>query len=125
MEDVFQNTIIKVYENIGSLRKEEYFETWVTSIFLNECRKILRVKKREYITEEVPIEKEEIVRNIDFYDELNSINEIYKEVLILKYIVGYSENEISSIMDIPIGTVKSRTYRGLKMLRERIEEGES
>lgn len=124
MEDVFQNTIIKVYENIGSLRKEEYFETWVTSIFLNECRKILRVKKREYITEEIPIVEEERVRDIDFYNELNSINEIYSEVLILKYIVGYSESEISSIMDIPIGTVKSRTYRGLRILRKKIEEVE-
>ena len=40
----------------------------------------------------------------------------------LKYISGYTQEEISNILDIPIGTVKSRLYRGLRELRKLIKE---
>lgn len=36
IEDVFKNTAIKIFENICSLKKEKYFDTWATSIFMNE-----------------------------------------------------------------------------------------
>ncbi|WP_051541349.1 RNA polymerase sigma factor [Caldalkalibacillus mannanilyticus] len=45
IEDVFHNTIIKVYEKIDQLREERYFESWVTSIFLNECKAVCRKNK--------------------------------------------------------------------------------
>lgn len=121
IEDVFQNTILKVYENINSLKGTNYFETWFIKILINGCRDTLRNRKRE-ITQE----------DIDFHDyhmdeynsflEINSIHEIYREVIILKYISGYSQEEISKILDIPIGTVKSRIYRGLGELRKLLKE---
>ena len=62
------------------------------------------------------------IEEYDFFQELNSIDDIYKEVIVLKYISGYTQEEIADILDIPIGTVKSRIYRGLKELRKLIKE---
>lgn len=123
IEDVFQNTLIKAYENIKSLRKWNQFETWFISILINECRQYLRKQKRVVLQESVEIygyHKDEY----NFFQEIDSIDEIYKEVIILKYVSGYSQEEISLILDIPLGTVKSRIYRGLRDLRKLLKEVE-
>lgn len=121
IEDIFQNTILKVYENIESLKETKYFETWVISILINECRQNLRNTKREVLHENIELE-DFYNDNYDFFQEINSIDEIYKEVIILKYISGYSQEEISKILNIPLGTVKSRIYRGLRDLRILLKE---
>lgn len=121
IEDVFQDTLIKVYENIDTLRNPSYFETWYISILINECRKKLRHRKKEVLKESIEHD-EYCTDEYDFFQELNSIDERYKEVIILKYISGYKQEEISNILDIPVGTVKSRIYRGLRELRELIKE---
>lgn len=124
VEDAFQNTFIKVYENISGVKKPKYFETWFISILLNECRKILRFKKNEMNLEYI----EEISYEDKNYDPelevaLLNLEDKYKDVIILKYISGYSEKEISEILDIKLGTVKSRTSRGLDSLRKYLGEG--
>jgi RNA polymerase sigma-70 factor (ECF subfamily) len=121
IEDIFQNTIIKIYENIASLKETNYFETWFISILINECRQNIRNNKREVLQENIELEGF-YNDNYDFFQEINSIDEIYKEVIILKYISGYSQEEISKILGIPLGTVKSRIYRGLRDLRILLKE---
>ncbi len=121
IEDVLQDTLIKAYENIHTLKNANYFETWYISILINECRQRLRSKKKEVLKEN--IEQDEFsIDSYGFFQELNSIEDIYKEVIVLKYISGYTQEEISNILGIPIGTVKSRIYRGLKELRKVVKE---
>ncbi len=121
IEDVLQNTMISAYENIKSLRKIDLFETWFISILLNECRKSLRDKKRLMPQEDIEIHGH-YRDQYHFFEEINAIDQIYKEVVILKYVSGYSQEEIAKILDIPIGTVKSRIYRGLRDLRKLLKE---
>ncbi len=121
IEDVLQDTLIKAYENIHTLKNTNYFETWYISILINECRRKLRRKKREVLMESIE-HGEYYIEEYDFFQELNSIDDIYKEVIVLKYISGYTQEEIADILGIPIGTVKSRIYRGLKELRKLIKE---
>lgn len=123
IEDIFQNSMIKAYENIKSLRKLDKFETWFISILINECKQSLRKKKREILYENIEIQGFHL-DNYSFFQEINSIDEIYKEIIVLKYISGYSQEEISKILNIPIGTVKSRIYRGLKTLNVLLKEEE-
>ena len=126
VEDVFHNTIIKVHDKIGQLRKEQYFETWVTSIFINECRSIYRKKNKDAL-ENPPemIEEKTLESQLEVMDNLDQLENIHREVIILKYLQGFSQKEISHILNLPIGTVKSRLHRGLRMLRNLIEGGES
>ena len=125
VEDVFHNTIIKVYDKIGQLKEDRYFETWVTSIFINECRAIFRKRKQQVMnslqeaTDSSPFET-----TVEVLENLDQLDEIHKGIIILKYLQGYSQKEIALILKLPVGTVKSRLYRGLMMLRKIIEGGE-
>lgn len=123
VEDVFHNTIIKVVENIDKLKKQEAFESWFISILLNECRKILRDKRRILPSEEIEILNNQTSPSsydskADLINGLKSIDEGYKELIILKYYSGYSQKEIAEILDIPLGTVKTKIFRGLRALRD-------
>jgi RNA polymerase sigma-70 factor (ECF subfamily) len=125
VEDVFHNTIIKVHDKIGQLKEDRYFETWVTSIFINECRAIYRKRKQQVMnspretTDSSPLET-----TVEVLEDLDQLDEIHKEIILLKYLQGYSQKEIALILKLPVGTVKSRLYRGLIMLRKIIEGGE-
>jgi RNA polymerase sigma-70 factor (ECF subfamily) len=123
IEDVFHNTIIKVMENAHKLNKEEAFEAWFISILLNECRKILRNNKRMVPTEEVEISEcicasEEENIKLELTEGLKKIDEEYKDLIVLKYYCGYSQKEIADILDMPLGTVKTKLFRGLRVLRD-------
>lgn len=123
IEDVFHNTIIKVVENIDKLQNEQAFEGWFISILLNECRKILRDRRKVQPSDYIELGdttcvSESHVESMDLIDVLKSIDEEYKELIILKYYSGYSQKEIAEILSIPIGTVKSKIFRGIKMLRK-------
>jgi RNA polymerase sigma-70 factor (ECF subfamily) len=123
VEDVFHNTIIKVFENINKLQSDQAFEGWFISILLNECRKILRDRRKvqpsEYIElDDTAYRSETQAESLDLIDGLKSIDEEYKKLIILKYCSGYSQKEIAEIFNMPIGTVKTKIFRGLKMLRK-------
>ena len=123
VEDVFHNTIIKVVENIDKLKNEQAFERWFVSILLNECRKILRDRRKvqplSYIElSDTACSPEEQAENLDLINGLKNINDEYKELIILKYCSGYSQKEIAEILHMPLGTVKTKIFRGLRRLRE-------
>ncbi|MDE5413306.1 RNA polymerase sigma factor [Alkalihalobacterium chitinilyticum] len=126
VEDVFHNTIIKVYENINQLKKEQYFETWVTSIFMNECKAVYRKMQRNQqempqVAATLPHEPE---LKMDIMNGVMLLEEPYKEVIILKFLSDFSQEEIAALLQVPTGTVKSRIYRGLRLLRKELQKGE-
>jgi RNA polymerase sigma-70 factor (ECF subfamily) len=125
VEDVFHNTILKVHDKIGQLKEDNYFETWVTSIFMNECRSVYR-KRNKQVLESSPetVASSPLESKLEVLEDLNQLENIHKEVIILKYLQGFSQKEIARILNVPIGTVKSRMYRGLITLRKIIESGD-
>ncbi|WP_366163635.1 RNA polymerase sigma factor [Bacillus infantis] len=120
VEDVFHNTILKVHDHIDKLKQDCYFETWVTSIFINECRDLYRRNKRRQ--QEAALEGNEAGQHpsdrLDVLDALEQVDEKFREPILLKYIQGFSQEEIAGILGLPLGTVKSRIYRGLLILRK-------
>ena len=127
VEDVVHNTVIIVHEKIGQLKEDKYFETWVTTIFINECRSVYRKRKREAENSNSPpafVNDQQAETTLEVLEVLDQLEEIHKEVVILKYIQGFSQKEIAQILELPLGTVKSRLYRGLRTLRKIIEGGE-
>ncbi|MGD6856446.1 RNA polymerase sigma factor [Bacillus infantis] len=120
VEDVFHNTILKVHDHIDKLKQDRYFETWVTSIFINECRDIYRRNRRRQ--QETAIEGKEAGQlpsvRLEVLDALGHVDEKFREPVLLKYIQGFSQEEIAGILGLPLGTVKSRIYRGLLILRK-------
>lgn len=124
IEDVFQNTILLIHEKKNQLREERYFETWVTRIFINECKRIYRQRRKiTYITVGDRFANNHSNVSLEVIEGLEYLDESHREVIILKYISGYSQEEIAQMLDIAVGTVKSRISRGFKALREVMERG--
>ncbi|MFJ7746843.1 RNA polymerase sigma factor [Peribacillus sp. NPDC097295] len=126
VEDVFHNTIMKVHDKIGQLKEEQYFESWVTSIFINECRAIYRKRRSSSLdVQQDSVNNPTFQSDLEMLEDLDRLDEKYRELIMLRYLQGYSQKEIATIFKLPVGTVKSRLYRGLLMLRKIIEGGEA
>ncbi len=125
--DIVQDSVLLAYKNIKKLKDHTKFNPWITSILVNRCREVLRRSKKvryeEYTEKTIAPDTPGIdgytnlENSIDIMNSLQKLDEKYREVITLKYFGDYTLNEISGILDIPLGTVKSRLNFGLGKLR--------
>ncbi len=119
-EDAVSEAILKAFENLGSLRNERFFKTWLVRILINECRKKLRERKRTLPAENCG-DGEAAAETADYSDLYRAISQLKPKVraaVVLHYIEEYSVEETAGILKIPKGTVKSRLSEGRKSLRQ-------
>lgn len=128
-EDVMQEALIKAYKKKDSLREEVYFKTWMTRILLNECYAFCRKRKQDVSYEEYMKKSECEESGMDdglngaLYEAIQKLDRKYKLPVVLHYIDGYSVAEVSRIMRIPAGTVKSRLSKARTLLKFSLESG--
>lgn len=119
IEDAIQNTILKAYSNIKSLKNDELFKTWLIKILINECNKIYNFNKKcislDKVIEEQYNDKYE---NLDLKIAVDSLQEELRLVITLFYFEDLKISEISEIVGIPEGTVKSRLSRAKDKITE-------
>lgn len=115
--DAVSETILSCWENMHSLKEERFFKTWMTRILVNKCNDIIR-KKQYYLDYDMPEEpyNDTGFENAEWKEALSTISEKYRLVMVLYYIEGFSTGDISGILDIPEGTVRSRLARGREQL---------
>lgn len=124
IEDAIQNTVIKAFEKISTLKNDDFFRTWIIRILINECNDILRKNKR-VVSLEDSIEKEKYddkYENMDLINAVKSLNEDLRNITVLYYFEDMSTVEIAKTLEIPEGTVRSRLSRAREKLRERMKE---
>lgn len=126
IEDAIQNTVIKAYEKINTLKRNEFFRTWLVRILINECNEIIRRNKRIVSINESNHEERynDCYENIDLTKAINSLSEELRVTTVLFYFEDMSIKDIASVLNIPNGTVRSRLSRARKILREIIGEDE-
>lgn len=117
--DAIQETVLRCWEKIGQLKNDDYFQTWLTRILINQCKDILRSRKRLVFTDEIP----EIAYTDSYFvsewkNLLGNLNEKYRIVLELYYVDGFSTKEIASLLHITDMNVRSRLTRGRKQLEQ-------
>ena len=135
-EDLLQDTFLKLYTHKNSYREVAKFSTWIYTIAGNfaktELRKFKRRKTyshsdlsfddREFIVEDKSKTASEILYQNQLSKELNEcLYELplkFKTIIILRDIQELSYDEISTIVDLPLGTVKSRINRGRVKLHD-------
>ena len=125
--DILQQSMIRAFENIARLKEPKYFKTWMIRIVINCCKTYLdKMKKVEIIdpSELVDLQitshilKEE---EIDLWAALRLLEEKYKTVLLLRYYQDYTVPEIATILELPVGTVKTNIRRGLMQLKQMLK----
>ncbi|MCY9006577.1 RNA polymerase sigma factor SigW [Peribacillus frigoritolerans] len=139
-EDLAQEAFVRAYVNIRSFNITMKFSTWLYRIATNLCIDRLRKKKPDYYldaevagTEGLNMysqiasdmaKPEEEVESLELQEtiqvEIIKLPEKYRSVIVLKYIEELSLKEISEILDLPVGTVKTRIHRGREALRKQL-----
>lgn len=124
IEDAIQNTVIKAFEKINTLKNNDYFKTWIIRILINECNDILRKNKRLVSLEAVAIEENysDKYEDMDLTKAIASLNEDLRSITVLYYFDDMSTVEIAKMLEIPEGTVRSRLSRAREKLRESMKE---
>lgn len=124
IEDALQNTVIHAFQKINSLKKDEYFRTWIIRILINECNEVLRKSKRITYLDENSDTKvyTDSYENMDLTRAINSLSYELRITTVLFYFEDMSLKDISKTLNIPEGTVRSRLTRARTKLREIISE---
>ncbi len=135
-EDIVQETFYRVYKNKHYYKEVAKFSTWIYTIAGNLAKTELRRRKRRKvfsIHKETAAEKElelpdlksdpekevnTVITEKIIQKAINSLPQKFKQVIVLRDIQGFSYEEISSIIKVPLGTVKSRVNRARLKLQE-------
>lgn len=124
-EDAVCSAIEKSYGSLGQLRSPHKFKPWITTIVRNEALQILRKRMELPGNEAIETMLEPIVdQHNELWDIVAALPEEYRLVIVMYYYNGLTIREISGILEIPIGTVKSRMNRGRNILKEALEDKE-
>ena len=118
--DAISDTILVCWEKLSQLKEARYFRTWMTRILINKCYEQIRKNKPVSVQDQVPDYGywENKYENIEWTQTLDSLPQRYRLVMILYYVEGFKINEISKMLDMPKGTVKSRLARGREYLAD-------
>lgn len=141
VEDVVQEAFIKAYRALPSFRGESAFYTWLYRIGINAAKNYLVSEGRrpptttEFDSEEAEgFEDAEQLRNINTPENelmskqvaetvnraMDSLPEELKTAITLREIEGLSYEEIATMMNCPIGTVRSRIFRARETIAEKL-----
>lgn len=125
--DAVQSAVCKALEAHESIKNADAVKTWFYRILMNEC--FLVLKKRSKIALSTNVAEQETLyyekgyeQGNDIEKDLNSLDPDVQEIIKLRFFEEMSLKEISDITGFNLNTVKTKLYRGLKQLKETIQE---
>ena len=137
-QDCLQEAMLRIYRSISSFKGQSSFGTWVYRITMNTCLDELRRKKNkaaasldslvdagwsptdESDTPEKHSERKALRRELS--GAIRELPEDMRSAVVLRDIHGYSYDEIAQVLDVNVGTVKSRISRAREKLRGKLQE---
>jgi RNA polymerase sigma-70 factor (ECF subfamily) len=126
-EDLLQDVFVKVWKNADKYdaSKGTLF-TWLLQITRNTCIDCLRKKNILRVSDQTEQHQEKLAAQSELYNNLENselrgltykLENKYRQIIDLVYFWGYSQEEVSQMLRIPLGTVKTRSRTGLQKLR--------
>jgi len=134
--DIVQNVFVAIWENGKYKQKEELVQAYLFNSIRNSCLNYLKhqkiVQKFEneasirllemeavhYQSGEKSLIESENLKQIN--DAIDSLPDIYKEIIVLSRFEGLKNSEIADQLNLPIRTVETRVFRALSALKEKI-----
>ena len=118
VEDAVQEALFKAWEKRATLRSEERFKAWLARIVVNQCKNILRRRKKGSF---YPLEGNELMacspEEAPVLEAMNKLKPEQRAAVTLYYLDGYTLPEIALLLGCPVGTVKTRLHAARKRLR--------
>lgn len=145
--ELTQDTFVKIIENIENFQGRSSFYTWAfriaVNLTLNYCRRNARLDfssldaeqirydsqpgkvLKELLSNENSLDPAAVAQNKELcqivLESLNKLDDAQRAVVVLRDIEGMNYNQIANVLDIELGTVRSRISRGRKKLRQILE----
>jgi len=135
-EDLCQDVFLKVYQNLSNFQFESKFSTWVAKIAYNTCINFLEKEKtrslndlsftyrshcefaEDHLTPDAYTENKDISYRLKA--EIDKMPVHFRTILTLYHLQEMSYSEISEVMQMPEGTVKSYLFRARKLLKQKL-----
>ena len=143
-EDLVQETYLKAYRYYDKFEEGTNFKAWIFKILKNSFINLYRKKQRvppqsefgeieesfesavlEGFGDRIKSPEDELLANVldeDVQKSLEKLPEDYRMAVVLADLEGFSYKEIAEILEIPLGTVMSRLYRGRKQMEKSLLE---
>ena len=136
--DLCQEAFLKAYRGLGGFKGEAKFSSWLYQIALNLCRDRMRRRRGRVMVSLDALEADaqgQILRDegastqdlVEAHDmqqrvraAVMALPDDQREVIVLKEYEGLTFQEIAEVLGLPVSTVKTRLYRGLDRMRERL-----
>ncbi|MCD7992429.1 MAG: sigma-70 family RNA polymerase sigma factor [Clostridia bacterium] len=127
--DIVQNAVYKALDHYEAIRNENAIRTWFYRILVNESLMLLRNRKMEIPTEEgtgqeIPYYEEGYNSEQDVYEQLNRLEADVQTIIKLRYFEELTLKEIAYVTRTNLNTVKAKLYRGLRLLKQNIQEAD-
>jgi RNA polymerase sigma-70 factor (ECF subfamily) len=124
--DASQDTFLTALRKLNTFRGEAAFTTWLHRVAVNACYDSLRRKRRRpmlhLVSEEqgegqepgppFPDPSDDVARSVDVARALQQVPEEFRVVLVMADVQDLPYEEIARVLEVPVGTVKSRVFRG-------------
>lgn len=124
-EDVLHNAYEKAYRMNNQIKNPSRIKSWLATIVKNEANQVIRRRtlSKEKLSQmqghnAIDDQTDRLVSQLDLKSALALLSEQDRDLITLKYLLGYKQKEISKLLELPLGTVKSKTSRALDTLRE-------
>ena len=126
-EDITQEVFLHAYKKLSTLRRWDNFYPWIYSIAANRCKNFHRDKKRRIDTVSLADPSEnhradmeahaEKLKNERLHDALATLPEMYRQVLVLRYMAGMKSKEIAQTLRVSPNTINQRLMRAREKLK--------
>ena len=138
-EDITQEAFVKSFKSIDSFREESSFYTWIYRIAVNTAKNyLISVKRREetllsdfsgddnYVPEKLDVDSPQDILSASelrdlIFESLTTLGEETRTALSLREFDGLSYEQIAQIVKCPVGTVRSRIFRGREVIEEMVK----
>ena len=128
-EDAAQETFIKAYQSLSKLRDERSFPTWLARIAVHTATDWFKASQKR---PSVALDQHQSIASgdthqstqtrLDIEDAMGQLSEEHRVVTVLRAVHGFDYEEIAKMLDIPIGTVRSRLHNARMRLRELLQD---
>lgn len=127
--DAIQETIVKAFAKLDTLRKDRFVKTWLMRILMNECYNICRRSEKvltiDQYMEQIETPQKERENYGELYEAVQELREELRIPVVLYYVEDLSCREIAEMLDISEGAVQKRLARAREKLKNRLEDKEA
>lgn len=127
-EDAVSNCVLSAYQQISKLRNAKAFSSWIFKILRASCNEQIKrqIENRnsdniDDLENSISTDLTSAIEKTEITEALEILNDYEKEIVLLSVVAGFNSKEISKMVDMTSGAVRSKLSRSLKKMRDFLE----